>query len=446
MFDAVVLGTVVTDDDVTPGAYVAIAGEKIAEVGRGTPPAARTTFDRSGSLIFPGLVDGHVHTGSALGWPGIEGTTKTAAAGGVTTCVDMPYDLPQATTDGGNLRRKKPGGNDTAHVDVALYGTIRKHNGVGAIAGLSEGGVCSFKLSTYEYDAVRFPRIDHPTMIAAFAEIARTGVPVSIHNEDQELVESLSADARAAGQTHALMHSCTRPALAETLADNEIFEIGLYTGAHVHIAHSSVARGFTIAETFRGYGAKASGEACIQYLCMTEDDLVRLGGIGKCNPPFRTAAEVERMWTSLQDGLVAYVSTDHAPWPIERKTKDDIFACSAGLVGLQSFGPLMYSLLVERGLSPSIMAKYCADRPARHHGLAGKGRIAEGYDADLMLLQPGDFVFDQAEIVDREELRWSPYHGRQMKARVASTFLRGQLIWNDGETPWTPDTGRFVPP
>src|SRR5262245_22069591 len=194
MFDAVVLGTVVTDDGVTPGAYVAIAGEKIAEVGRGTPPAARTTFDRSSSLIFPGLVDGHVHTGSALGWPGIEGTTKTAAAGGVTTCVDMPYDVPEATTDAGILRRKIAVVNDTAHVDVALYGTIRKHNGVGAIAGLAEGGVCSFKLSTYEYDAVRFPRIDHPTMIAAFAEIARTGVPVSIHNEDQELVESLSAD------------------------------------------------------------------------------------------------------------------------------------------------------------------------------------------------------------------------------------------------------------
>jgi allantoinase len=445
MFDAVVLGTVVTDESVTPGAYVAIAGEKIAEVGRGTAPAARTTFDRSGALIFPGLVDGHVHTGSALGWPGIEGTTKTAAAGGVTTCVDMPYDVPEATTDAGILRRKIAVVNETAHVDVALYGTIRKHNGVGAIAGLAEGGVCSFKLSTYEYDAVRFPRIDHPTMIAAFAEIARTGVPVSIHNEDQELVESLSADARAAGQTHALMHSRTRPALAETLADNEIFEIGLATGAHVHIAHSSVSRGFTIAETFRGYGAKASGEACIQYLCMTEDDLVRLGGIGKCNPPFRTAAEVERMWASLQDGLVAYVSTDHAPWPIERKTKADIFACSAGLVGLQSFGPLMYSLLVERGLSPSIMAKYCAGRPARHHGLAGKGCIAEGYDADLMVLQPGDFIFDQADIVDRPELRWSPYHGRRVKARVASTFLRGQLIWNDGTTLSAPGTGRFVP-
>src|ERR1700741_905440 len=132
---------------------------------------------------------------------------------------------------------------------------------------------------------------------------------------------------------------------------------------------------------------------------MTEDDLPRLGGIGKCNPPFRTAAEVERMWASLQDDKVAYVSTDHAPWPLERKTRPDIFACSAGLVGLQSFGPLMYSLLVERGLSPSLMAKYCADRPAQHHGLAGKGRIAECFEAVLIVIEPGEFTSDQAAII-----------------------------------------------
>src|SRR4051794_33146948 len=200
MFDSIVLGTVVTDESATSDSHVAITGGKIAEIGRGNVPAARTTFDRSGSLIFPGLVDGHVHTGSSLGWPGIEGTTKTAAAGGVTTCVDMPYDVPEGTTDAPILPRKIPRVNATGHVDVALYGTIRKHDGVAAISGLAEAGVCSFKLSTYEYDAVRFPRIDHPTMIAAFKEIARTGVPVSIHNEDQELVEKLSADARAAGQ------------------------------------------------------------------------------------------------------------------------------------------------------------------------------------------------------------------------------------------------------
>ena len=349
MHDTIVCGTVVVPLGALPTGWIAIDGERIAAVGTGAPPPARLVLDYTGKLVLPGLVDGHMHTSSAIGWPGIEGATRSAAAGGITTCVDMPYDMPQAVTTAEILAEKIGWVNRTAHVDVALYGTIAKNGGAAAIAGLAEAGVCSFKLSTYEYDAVRFPRIDHPAMLEAFAAIAKTGLPVSVHNEDQELVERLTADARAAGKTDAIMHCLTRPPLAETMADNEIFEIGLETGAHVHIAHSSVARGFAIAEGFRRVGGKATGEACIQYLCMTEADIVRLGGRGKCNPPFRTEAEVERMWQAMEAGLVAYVSTDHAPWPADRKASADIFACGAGLTGLQSFAPLMFTLLQERG-------------------------------------------------------------------------------------------------
>ena len=210
-------------------------------------------------------------------------------------------------------------------------------------------------------------------MIEAFAAIAKTGLPVAVHNEDQELVERLTNDARTAGQTEPIMHCRTRPPLAETIADLEIFEIGLQTGAHVHIAHSSLARGFALAELFRGMGMQATGEACVQYLCMTEDDIVRLAGRGKCNPPFRTKTEVERMWAALQDDKIAYVSTDHAPWPLERKTLPDIFACGAGLVGMQSFAPLMFTLLDERGLPPTLLATYCAERAANCMG-CGRAR------------------------------------------------------------------------
>lgn len=445
MHDSLIRGTIVTASEVVPDGWIAVTGERIAAIGTGEAPQAATVLDYSGRLVLPGLVDGHMHTSSAIGWPGIEGATRSAAAGGVTTCVDMPYDVPQAVTDAAVVAEKIGWVNRTAHVDVALYGTIAKHGGVGAIEGLAAGGVCSFKLSTYEYDPVRFPRIDRPTMIEAFAAIARTGLPVSVHNEDQELVERLTADARAAGQTDAIMHCRTRPPLAETLADNEIFEIGLATGAHVHIAHSSVARGFTIAEAFRAAGGQATGEACIQYLCMTEEDLVRLGGRGKCNPPFRTAAEVERMWAALLADQIAYISTDHAPWPADRKGFADIFACGAGLVGLQSFAPLMYTLLEERGLPPTLMAAYCAERPARHHGLDGrKGSIAPGKDADLLVLERGRFTFDEASIQDRPDLRWSPYHGRPMRARVAATLLRGQVVWDGEAVLARPGTGQFV--
>jgi allantoinase len=438
-------GDVVLADRVLKDGWVATRGATIAAIGQGVPPPAAAQHDHDGSFILPGLVDGHMHTSSAIGWPGIEPATRSAAAGGVTTCVDMPYDVPQAVTDPQALAEKIGWVERTAHVDVALYGTIRKQGGVHEIKALAEGGVCSFKLSTYEYDAVRFPRIDHPTMLAAFRQIAKTGLMVAVHNEDQELVEKLTADARAAGHTDAIWHARTRPPLAETLADLEIFELALATGAHVHIAHSSLARGFEIAAAFRKMGADATGEACIQYLCMTEDDLVRLHGRGKCNPPFRTAEEVERMWQALADGLVGYVSTDHAPWPLDRKQEADIFRNGAGLTGLQTFAPLMFTLLAERGLPVTMMAQFCAERPAIHHGLfPRKGAIRVGSDADLCVLRPEDYAFDEASIVDRPEMRWSPYHGRRMKARVAATYLRGTPIWDGAGVLNAPGDGMFV--
>jgi allantoinase len=448
-FDRVFLGDVVGTSDIMRNAYVAVRGETIAAIGQGTPPPAGEVIDHTGRMILPGLVDGHMHTSSAIGWAGIEGATRSAAAGGVTTCVDMPYDVPQAVVDAGVLAEKIGWVGRLAHVDVALYGTIRKTGGVGAIAGLAEAGISAFKLSSYEYDAVRFPRIDHPTMVAAFTEIARTGLPVCVHNEDQELVERLTAEAKAAGRTDAIMHCRTRPPLAETMADLEIFEIGRQTGAHVHIAHSSLARGFDIAAMFRGAGGaagfNATGEACIQYLCMTEEDIIRLGGRGKCNPPFRTADEVERMWACLEQDRIAYVSTDHAPWPVDRKGSSDIFANGAGLTGLQSFAPLMFTLLDERGLPPTLMATYCAERSARLHGLyPKKGAIRVGSDCDLLVLERADYEFDEASIQDRPELRWSPYHGRRMRARVAATVLRGRTIWNGTQVLATPGTGQFV--
>ena len=449
-FDRVFLGDIVTSAEITPQGWIATSGETIAAIGHGAPPPAAETHDHTGRLILPGLVDGHMHTSSAIGWAGIEGASRSAAAGGVTTCVDMPYDVPKPVTSAEILADKITWVERLAHVDFALYGTITKTGGtktggIHEIAALAAAGISAFKLSTYEYDAVRFPRIDHPTMVAAFTENAKTGLTVAVHNEDQELVERLTAEAKAAGNTSPIWHCRTRPPLAETMADLEIFEIGLQTGAHVHIAHSSLARGFEIAEVFRKMGGQATGEACIQYMCMTEEDIIRLGGRGKCNPPFRTAAEVERMWEALLADKIAYISTDHAPWPLDRKGSPDIFANGAGLTGLQSYAPLMFTLLDERGLSPTLMATYCAERSAKLHGLyPRKGAIRLGADCDLCILERSTYSFDPSIITDRPEMRWSPYEGRQMRARVAATVLRGTPIWDGTEVLAVPGSGRFV--
>jgi allantoinase len=446
-YDLVLIGDVVLSDRVVAGGHVAVREGRIAAIGEGVPPPATKIVDYTGKVIMPGLVDGHMHTSSSTGWPGIEGATMSAAAGGVTTVCDMPYDVPQPVTTAAIFQDKVAHVERLSHVDMALYGTIKKTGGLEDIAAIAEAGASAFKVSTYEYDAHRFPRIDHPTMLSAFAEIATTGLMVAVHNEDQELVVKLTEAAKAAGNTSPIWHCRTRPPITETMADLEIFEMALETGAHVHIAHSSLARGFELARIYRGQGAKTSGEACIQYLCMSEEDIVRLQGFGKCNPPFRSAAEVERMWGAVREGIVSYVSTDHAPWPKPKKEyHGDIFAVGAGLTGMQSFAPLMYTLLAERGLPATEMAKLCSEMPARFHGLdPRKGGIRLGADADFCVLETGDFVFDERIIKDREDARWSPYHGRAMKARVAATWLRGTEIWDGSEVKAKPGTGRFVP-
>jgi allantoinase len=151
------------------------------------------------------------------------------------------------------------------------------------------------------------------------------------------------------------------------------------------------------------------------------------------------------MWDRLAKGLVEYVSTDHAPWPITRKTDPDIFKCGAGLTGLQSFAPLMFTLLARRGLPPTVMAQVCAERTARFHGLyPRKGAIRVGSDADFCVIAPGRNSFDEATIQDRPECRWSPYHGMEMAGRVVASLLRGTLIYGDGTVHAVPGQGRFV--
>jgi allantoinase len=328
---------------------------------------------------------------------------------------------------------------------MALYGTVSTNVNADDIAALAEGGISAFKLSTYEVSADRFPRFGPPLFLAAFREIAKTGLPVAIHNEDQELVNDLVAKAIAAGKTDAIMHCRTRPPLSETLANLEVFELGLETGAHVHIAHSSVARGFDMAEWYRGQGGNATAETCLHYLAMTEDDVVRLKGFAKCNPPLRPAAEVEAVWERVIAGKAAYVSSDHAPWQPARKGSANIFDNASGLTGLQSFAPVMFSMLTKRGLPLTMLALLCSERSARFHGLyPRKGAIEPGADCDLMVLEPGDFSFDEAVIVDADEFRWSPFNGRPVKARVAGTVLRGRIVF-DGETVLAqPGSGRFV--
>jgi allantoinase len=443
-FDRVIRGDVVTADAVIGDAFVAVRDGTIAAVGTGPVPAADRVDDHRGCLLFPGLVDAQVHSGSFEGLAGLRDATRAAAAGGVTTIVDMPFDEPLPVNDVGTLDAKIATVRELASVDVALYVTARKDRDYAQLSVMAERGACGIKLSTYEYHPVRFPRFDTGEMYEIFREAARIGLPVAFHNEDQELVNHFLGKVLARGDRSPGAHGASRPPVAELVANAQILELAAHAGVRCHIVHCSLAAGFDMARNYRERDARITAETCLQYLIFNEADMIGQGAFLRQNPPLRSEAERLRLWDSLERGDVDLLSTDHVAWPVERKSDPDIFKNGAGVPGLETLLPVFYTALAQRSLSPCIIARVCAQNPARHFGFARKGEIRPGADADIAVLRRGASTFDQSRMASW--IKWSPYHGRALAGHVTATYLRGEMIFGNGAVLAKAGYGRFVTP
>jgi allantoinase len=444
--DLVIGGDVVLPDSVLAGGYVGVRGEKIVAIGSGPLPHARETKMFPNCLLFPGLIDAQVHAGSFEGTEGLRDATRAAAAGGVTTVVDMPFDEPEPINSVERLQAKIEAVHKLAVVDVGLYATAPKGQDARSIRDLVKAGAASIKLSTYEYHPVRFPRFSTGEMYDIFCEAAAVGVPVAFHNEDQELVTHLVNRRLAKGDRSAAAHGGSRPPVAELVADAQILELASHTGVRCHIVHSSVAAGNRIAKHYRSLGTKVSVETCVHYLIFNEQDMIRLGAFLKLNPPLRAEAEREALWESLQAGDVDLISTDHVAWPESRKSDPDIFKNGSGIPGLETLLPALYTAAVaQRSLSPNFVARMTAENPARHFGFyPRKGRLGVGADADIAVLSREQRKFEGRNMTSK--IKWTPYEGMMMAGVVAATFVRGQRVYDDGSVVAKPGYGRFVSP
>src|SRR6202521_2718838 len=240
--------------------------------------------DAGSSLVLPGVVDAHVHTRSERA-EGIARATPSAAAGGVTTLVDMPYDDPTPITTVAAFLEKVAAVGREAITDVALWATIAKTGGLDEIEELVSAGACGFKVSTFETHPVRFPRIPDGELYLAMQRIKAAGSLIAFHAENDDLVRRLSARLEAGGRSDASAHAAARPPVAETEAVGRALELALATGVRVHIVHATVERAFTLVQRARGDGVDASAETCLHYLLLDEDELVRQGARAKINPP-----------------------------------------------------------------------------------------------------------------------------------------------------------------
>jgi allantoinase len=440
----------VLPDRIVEDGYIAVRGGRIAAIGEaswGDVPDARQMVAAPSALVLPGVVDTHVHTRSEPS-EGITRCTESAVAGGVTTIVDMPYDMPSAVPDLDTFVKKIVDVNAEAVADVALYGTIRKEGGLDEIERMAAAGACAFKVATYEADPLRFPRIPDGELLEAFLRVAATGRPVAVHCENQDIADRGIAHARAAGRIGPRAHGASRPPVAETEAVGRVLELASYTTAHVHIVHASVPRSFDLIRRYRDEGVRVTAETCVHYLVLDDDAMDRLGAFGKINPPLRAREHVDGLWAYLASGRIDQITSDHAPWSLARKShRDDIFANPSGAPGVETMLPLMYHYGVGTGrITPLDLIRLLAEQPARNFGLfPRKGALVPGSDADLVVFDPQARWTVQARDL-HSAAGWSPYEGMELSGRVLQTFVRGRLAYERGAVRARPGDGAFIRP
>ncbi|NYT80373.1 amidohydrolase family protein [Alcaligenaceae bacterium] len=446
-FDLVVKGNIVETDRIRFDGWFAVRdGVVVAQGNADSTPSARETLDVRGQWVIPGVLDGQVHSGSQANQEGIGMASRAAAAGGVTTMVEMPYDDPEPVASRPQLDKKIECIRTESHVDVAAYATVNKEHGLEAIPGLIEGGACGFKFSTFEASPNRFPRVEEDILYEAFSLIAPSGLACGVHNQNQEITRKNIARLVADGDTGWDAFLRAHTPLVENLATAAIYELGAQTGARAHAVHVSLSRGFELCNMYRRAGAQASIETCVQYLMLNhEEHTKRFGALTKHYPPIRPKAEVDKLWTHIANDECTFVSSDHVSWGLERKSNPDIFKNASGGPGLETLLPAFWTGCIEHGISPTLVVKQLADGPARHFLLhPQKGHLGIGADADFVVLNQERYKFDPS--TSQSAVTWSSFEGREFLVKVAATFVRGALVWDGQKVCNTPGSGQFVRP
>jgi allantoinase len=424
---------------------VAVEGGLVAEVGPGLAPG-REEVDARGLLVLPGAVDAHVHLNDPgrAGWEGFATGTRALAAGGVTCGCDMPLNSLPPTLDAAAFDAKVEAARGRARVDFALWGGLVPGD-LSRLDALAERGVVGFKAFMCPSGVDEFPAADPDTLGRGMERAAALGLPVAVHAEDPAITGRLAERARAAGRSSMADWAASRPPEAELAAIRAALALAEQAGCAVHVVHVSTAEGVDLVAEARARGVDATCEACPHHLALDEDDAARSGALAKCAPPLRSSAARRALWGRVAAGAVDIVASDHSPGPPELKTGEDMFATWGGISGAQTALPLLLSDGPANGVGPDRAAELMGAAPAARLGLAGKGALAPGRDADIAIVRVGEpWVLRAGDLEYRH--RHSPFPGRRLTARVVRTILRGRTVWGEGADPTAPGGGLLVTP
>lgn len=432
-YDLVIKGGNVVLRDSVVTADIGIKDEKIACIAEQITDDAKEVINANGQFVMPGMIDTHVHISEPgrTEWEGFETGSKSLAAGGTTSYVEMPLNALPATTNKAALDLKLEAAIDQNYVDYSFYGGLVPDN-LDKLQELSDAGVQAFKcfLSDITSDIPDdFVNVDDYTLYKGMQKLAELGHILCIHAENPSVTSKLSEEMMREGRTTAMDYVDSRPIFTEVEAVQRALLFAKETGCKLHLVHISTSEAIQAITQARREGVDVTVETCTHYLALTAEDVAEIGPRAKCQPPLRKAKDQAKLWDELMAGNIDWLTSDHSPCTEDLK-EGNLFEAWGGISGAQNNVDIMFDLAVkQRGLSINKFVDLIATNPSKRFNLPNKGEISVAKDADIILVDP-----NSSYTLKREDLYYknkhSAYEGREIDCRVTKTILRGNVVYD----------------
>lgn len=432
-YDLVIKGGNVVLRDGVYQVDLGIKDEKISCIAENITDEAKKVIDAAGQYVMPGMVDTHVHISEPgrTEWEGFETGSKSLAAGGTTSYVEMPLNALPATTNKEALDLKLEAAINQNYIDYAFYGGLVPDN-LDKLKELSDAGVLAFKcfLSNITSDIPGdFTNVDDYTLYKGMLKLAELDQLLCIHAENPSVTDGLAKEFEREGKNSGVEYAESRPIFTEVEAVQRALLFAKETGCKLHFVHISTSEAIQTIVKARAEGVDVTVESCPHYFAFTAEEVDEIGTRAKCQPPIRKAKDQAKLWDELMAGNINWLASDHSPCTEDLK-QGNLWEAWGGISGAQNNVDLMFDLAVkQRGLAVHKFVDLISTTPAERFNITHKGEIAVSKDADIILVDP-----NQSYVVKREDLYYknkhSAYEGRKIDCRVTKTIVRGNVVFD----------------